>query len=491
MSNGTRTVPGPDPATEVASTMTQQPYPQQQPGPGSARPGQMTAVMRAVAPTGPKVLRIGLVQGGRVVEERIIKQRGHVTVGPSEKSMFVISATSVPPNFRLFELVGAEYYLNFLDGMTGRIALPTGISDLAVLRGQARRTPQGAYQIKLTEDSRGKVVIGDTTFLFQFVAPPPVQPKPQLPVSVTRGATSIDWATTMIAAFSFLLHFLVIGAIYSDWLDPVVDENVSVAGLVDTVKALPPPPPVEKPSDTSDQGDQKAAKAEKTPAKATGQKGTTGKAGHMSNAQAAALSHSLDQLEMATLGALSSQGPATAGVLQNSEVATSALDQAAASGAGVGAGTGDLRLGGAGGAIRPGQMGGGLGSIGSTGKSAGTEGTGTVKKVKGPRGNASVGGAAVAGGTVSNASRVVAGMRAGFRACYNRGLATNPDAQGSIHLTIRVGPGGEVQSVSASPSGNLPGSVVGCVRARAAAAQFAPPEGGSAVVSVPVTFVHQ
>jgi hypothetical protein len=102
-----------------------------------------------------------------------------------------------------------------------------------------------------------------------------------------------------------------------------------------------------------------------------------------------------------------------------------------------------------------------------------------------------VGGAAVSGGTVSNASRVVAGMRAGFRACYNRGLAINPDSAGSIRLTIRVGPGGEVQGVSAAPAGNLPGSVVGCVKARASAAQFSPPEGGAAVVVVPVTFVKQ
>src|SRR5690606_4712455 len=93
----------------------------------STRPGQMTAVMRAVAATGPKVLRIGLVQGGRVIEERIIKQRSHVTIGPSEKSMFVISSTTVPPNFRLFELVGTDYCMNFLDGMSGRVALPTGI----------------------------------------------------------------------------------------------------------------------------------------------------------------------------------------------------------------------------------------------------------------------------------------------------------------------------------------------------------------------------
>ena len=167
----------------------------------------MTAVMRAVAATGPKVLRIGVVQSGRVIEERIIKQRTHVTVGPNEKSMFVIASTAIPPSFRLFELVDSDYYLNFVDTMSGRVALPTGISDLSVLKGQAKRTPHGAFQLKLSEDSRGKLVIGDTTFLFQFVAPPPMQPKPQLPVAVMRGATSIDWATTMIAAFSFLLHF--------------------------------------------------------------------------------------------------------------------------------------------------------------------------------------------------------------------------------------------------------------------------------------------
>lgn len=467
--------------------MTQQaPYGQQ----GQQRPGQMTAVMRAIALTGPKVLRIGVVQSGRIVEERIIKQRSHVTVGSSEKAMFVIASQNLPPSFRLFELVGNEYHLNFLDGMQGRIALPTGISDLSVLKGQARRTPQGAYQVRLTEDSRGKVVVGTTTILFQFVAPPPVQPKPQLPVSVTQGVSSIDWTTTMIAAFSFLLHFLAIGAVYSDWLDPVFDEEVSVAGLVDSMRTMPPPPDIEEPTDGEKSEDSKG-KAE-TPKRAAPSKGGGPSKGAMSAAQQAALSKELDQLEMATLGALSSQGPATQGVLRGGEVPTSALDAAAASGAGVSAGgIGGLNLGSGGGAIRPGMGGGGLAGLGSTGKAGGTGGAGEGQKVVGPKGSAAVGGAAVSGGTISNASRVVAAMRAGFRACYNRGLAENPDSQGSIRLSIKVGPGGEVQSVGASPSGNLPGSVVSCVRARAQAAQFDPPEGGSAVVVVPVTFVKQ
>src|SRR5438132_1127425 len=226
--------------------MTQHSQPSAAPG---GRPGQMTAVMRAVAATGPKVLRIGLVQSGRVIEERIIKQRTHVTVGPNEKNMFVVTAGNLPASFRLFELVGSDYTLNFLEGMTGRVALPTGISDLAVLKGQARKNQQGAYQIRLTDDSRGK-------------------------------------------------------------------------------------------------------------------------AGAMSNAQAAALSNQLDQMEMATLGALSGAGPATEGVLKTGEVPTGALDKAAASSAGVG--VGGLSLGGGGGAIRPGSAGGGLGSIGSTGTGAGT-----------------------------------------------------------------------------------------------------------------------
>lgn len=451
----------------------------------------MTAVMRAVAASGPKVLRIGLVQGGRVIEERIIKQRVTVTVGPSEKSMFVVGSTDIPATFPMFELVDGAYRLNFLEGMTGRIALPTGICDLGELRGQARRSAEGVYQAALTEDSRGKVVVGETTFLFQFVAPPPVQPRPQLPVAVTRGASSIDWPTTMIAAFSFLLHFLAIGSLYSDWLDPVVDEDVAVAGLVDSVRNLPAPPPIETSTEAVGETEVAEVKAAAKPKQAGSSKAPGPSKGPMSTAQVAALTQELDSLEMATIGALASLGPATAGVLEGGEVATGALDQAAASGRGVSSDSiGGLKLGGGGGTIRPGQAGGGLAAIGSTGRSAETQGTGTKQVVKGPKGSASVGGAAVAGGTVSNASRVVAGMRAGFRACYNRELQSNPDAQGRIQLTIKVGPGGEVQGVSAAPSGNL-GSAVACVKARAAAAQFAPPDGGMAVVNVPVTFVKQ
>lgn len=460
------------------------------PGQSSLRPGQMTAVMRAVAASGPKVLRIGVVQGGRVIEERIIKERTDVTVGPSEKSMFVLGAEEIRSMHKLFELIGEEYVLNFLDNMTGRVALPTGMSDLEMLKGQARRGAGGAYQIRLTEDSRGKVIVGETTFLFQFVAPPPVQPRPQLPVAVTRGATGIDWNTTIIAAFAFLVHFMGIGAMYSDWLDPVVDEQVSLAGLVDTIDQLPPPPPPEEQPVEADKADAKADAVKEQPQKTatTASSKAPADGAKMSGAQAAQLSNELEQFAMATLAALGGTGPATAGVLRSGDVPTGLLDSAAASGAGVGFG-GDLKLSGGGGPIRPGSGGASLGSIGSTQAGSGT-GTGSSTAVKGPTGSASVT-SNVAAGSVSNAQQVVAGMRAGFRRCYQQALDQNPDVAGAIKLTLRVGPGGEVSSVTASDSGNLPPTVVSCVKARAQAAQFAPPDGGSAVINVPVSFVKQ
>jgi len=254
------------------------------------RPGQMTAVMRAMAQaTGPKVLCIGLVQGGRVIEERIIKQRTTVTVGASEKAMFVIPSNAVPAQFKLFELVGGDYFLNFLDGMSGRVALATGITDISALKGQAKKVGN-AYQVRLTDEARGKVVVGETTFLFQFVAPPPVQPRPQLPLAVKGGlASQIDWNLTIIAAFSFMLHFGLIGAMYSDWMDPIVNEDMAIQGLIDLAKNVPPPPVEEKPEVVDKPTEKAPEKQAPAAAAAAAAKNTGGPKSNVSDAQAAKL----------------------------------------------------------------------------------------------------------------------------------------------------------------------------------------------------------
>ena len=475
----------------------------------------MNAVMRAVSQqAGPKILRIGVVQGGKVVDERLIKKRDHVTIGPSEKATFVVPSRKIPPQFRLFELVGGDYHLNYLDGMSGRVALKTGVADLAGLKAQAKRVSVGgvnAHRVFLTEDSRGKVVVGETTFLFQFVVPPPVQPRPQLPVSVRKGvAGDIDWFTTIVAAFSFLGHFFAVALVYSDWMDPVVDDQVTIAQLIESVKSLPAPPPLEQPTeaatDSTAESDAKEADAPKATAKATGAgKKAPGKGPNAgksdakaeADAMAAEIASELAELDVQTLGAFGSGGVATEGVLGEGEVPTGLLDDAGRSGAGAGSGgtTGGLKLGGGGsGSVKPGAGGGGKGlkDIGETGGQAGGGATtaGTAKAQEGPKGSAMVGGAGVAGGKVANASSVVARMRGRFRNCYNSGLKTNPEMAGSATLTAKIGPNGEVLSVGGGASGNL-SAIVPCLKAVVRSGAFSPPEGGSAFISIPITFVKQ
>ena len=468
---------------------------QQQPG---ARPGQMTAVMRAMSvATGPKVLRIGLVQGGRVIEERIIKQRVTVTAGSNEKTMFVIPSQAIPPMFKLFELLGNDYYLNFVDGMTGRVALASGITDLNALRGQAKKV-NNAYQVKLSEEARGKVVIGETTFLFQFVAPPPVQPRPQLPLAVKGGiASQIDWTLTIIAAFSFLLHFGLVGAMYSDWMDSVVTDDLNTASLVDMIKNIPAPAVTETPETTSTATATatatNAAQKPQPSGGAGGKSANTGRsqsAGSVSDKQAAALAAQAEAMQVQMLAALNG-GSATQGALTRSEVPPVDQSGAAASGAGVAHGTGDLKIGPGGGAVQGGGKGGGLSGIGGGTKGSGTGDTaGGEKKVEGPKGDAVINGTS-ASVPISDADRVIASLRPRFRQCYNTGLQSDPGMSGKVTITAKVGPNGEVQSAGVGSNSGLSDSVASCIARVVRGATFAAPGGGGSTLNIPVTFVQQ
>ncbi len=448
----------------------------------------MTAVMRAVAQqAGPKVLRIGVVQGGRVIEERIIKQRGTVTVGQSEKAVFVIPATTVPAQFKLFELIGNDYYLNFLDGMGGRVALATGISDLAGLRGQAKRanvSGANAYQVRLTEEARGKVIVGDTTFLFQFVAPPPPQPRPQLPLAVKGGlASQIDWDLTIIAAFSFLLHFGIIGAMYSDWMDPIVTDEFNVQALVDLTKNVPPPQ-IETPAETST-----APAASATAASTAQASKAAGKSGPVSDKQAAALAAQAEQMQMQMLAAFGGN-TAVQGALNRSDIPPADLSGAAASNSGVNNAGGDLHLGTAGGGtVRPGSAGGGLAGIGNSGGGGGG-GAGKEQAVKGPTGDAQIG-ATTASVPVSDAERVVAGLRPRFRNCYNKGLAQDPGMAGGVTIVTKVAPNGEVTAADASNNSGLSPDVVACIQRVVKNAQFTGPGGSGSTINIPIKFLQQ
>ena len=95
---------------------------------------------------------------------------------------------------------------------------------------------------------------------------------------------------------------------------------------------------------------------------------------------------------------------------------------------------------------------------------------------------------AINAGHVSNADRVVAGLRKRFRACYQRGLAENAKMQGRVLLSVKVSPDGTVLTVTPGPVEGLSPRVVTCVSEVVKAAPFNAPGGIGATLQVPVAF---
>jgi hypothetical protein len=332
-----------------------------------------------------------------------------------------------------------------------------------------------------------------TTFLFQLVTPPVPGARPQLPLAIRGGlASQIDWNLTIIAAFSFLVHFGVVGSMYSDWMDPVVDSTMTANGLVDLAKSLPAAP-VEVPADaTSDshatptEPRAPASTPRATPSRPSTPKPTTA-------ADEVRLSEALASIEMSTLIALGSQESAVARVLHQSEIPPVDLGQPAASALGTRESTGNgLHFGEGTGAMRPGATRSDLTTLavlhadpnsGKAGPERDRGGPAAVVTVSPPL-------TPTGSGDEIGAPRVVAGLRAGFRSCYNAGLNLDPTMSGRVMLSAKVGPNGEVAETGASDNVGLSTGVVQCLLKKLGTAQFDPGH-GSTTVKIPAGFLFQ
>lgn len=472
----------------------------------AGRPGAMTVAMQAgqlKAPVGPKVLRIGLIQQGKIVEERIIRTRETVSVGSSEKNHFVVQTPGMPSKFDLFQMTGSDYVLNFTEHMTGRVGLPSGVHELQALRSSGEAKHAGTHwQVKLSDTSRGKVVVGDITFLFQFVNPPPPQTRPQLPATVRGGVVkNIDWMFTGFILFSFMAHFgLVVYLENADW--PVkegVDEiPKSIQGLIFNE---PPPPEEEKKEKDDGKADEKAAEAPKKEAPSKKEESAPSEAAPKEDvatsaeARARIAEEAAQSAEALLLGALGESGGGLADVLAGGAVTGNAEDVLAqAAGVGVAqGGAGALRERSGGG---NGTGVGGLGSLAAAGGGgAASEGGAIAEKTV--KGKINVeDGEDIGGSGDFDSSVVVKMIRTRIRAiqhCYEAELRRNPTLAGKVVVEFTIQTTGSVTNVKATQNTTGDANVAECVVATIQRFRFndPAPEGGSVTFQYPFVFAPQ
>ena len=96
--------------------------------------------------------------------------------------------------------------------------------------------------------------------------------------------------------------------------------------------------------------------------------------------------------------------------------------------------------------------------------------------------------AALRGVLWANGSQALATAQAGLQGCYDMGLREDPRLRGTIRVTARIGPRGAVMSLEETHEGLSP-TLVACVLSTLQRTPFAAPEGGSATVVVPVSFL--
>jgi hypothetical protein len=208
------------------------------------RPDVFSSSSRAAA---RRHLRVGVVQGPRIVEERVFRAAEPITIGPAASDTFILPPDVLARPWRLFEARRGRLVLRLGPAMTARLA------DGATVTAFAAAPAEPLRAIVLPEASRGKVTVGDTTILFQRVRPPAAQARPQLPASVRRHVLAdIDLPYVAIATLTFFLHVAVVVYLRQvDWpRKPTIDElpDRFVRELVR--RPRPPAPKVARPAPT-------------------------------------------------------------------------------------------------------------------------------------------------------------------------------------------------------------------------------------------------
>jgi len=447
-----------------------------------------------------KVLRVGVIHNGRILDEQVFRKAETIFIGDSEKSHFVVPSSSLPSKFPIFYFKSGRYELVIMENMTGKVFLKGKVIEIEeVIKKGMLKKRGNAYILPLSQDSRGKVMVGSAIVLFQFIVPPPKPPKLKLPKSIRGSWTQhIDWPFVSIEGVLMVLGYIFFG-VYLMGLpepEPINLQDVSnrfaklIAPDLEELKAL----------DDSDK------KTEDTDANAT---------------SAAAKKEEKKE----DTGPKKPDKPRDAATIQKEESLRVAEMQKKVAGKGLLKMIGSVGEGGQGGFISDvlGDGGkdrdmdtalAGVKQIGEATSSSqrsrkGDAGATETAKIddlnvkasdgkidikgraeKAVVGRASVGSAAEVDGQIDSASmnKILRGSGAAIKRCYDKALLVNPTLKGKVALSIMINTQGRVEAADVVEDTIGDKSVSSCIQGVISRLRFPKPDGGPVSFVFPVTF---
>lgn len=418
-----------------------------------------------------KVLRIGILQDGKIVQEKRIRPGETVTIGESPKSTFSYKLPKIPAKFPIFVAKGETYTLRFVESMSGKVAFGENVSSLEQLRAKGPAVKKGdAWSLQLNESNRGKISVGNLTVLFQFV---PAPPEPLHPTTRTDFKPKVldenDPAFVGFLGLYSLLALIFVVYVYN--VEPV--DEVSIDEIPDRIVELViVKQPDNKVNDQALGADQEEKEVKtKKPEQADDSQANAAPARPISaeEREAAALKKKMEaqaKVDQLILKMLGTKGESTSGAMVEDLIGegqgvgqdlSSALKQvggatqgtadalalAVKGGSGEGTGRGDATIG----DLQ--KVGGGSGKL--------TEGTttrvrSTVRQEK----------AEVTGGDAARVKSVVNGYMGQVQTCYEQQLKEHPKLAGRIEVSWSIVKGKVVdaQLIGNSTGNDMLGSCI-------------------------------
>src|SRR5688572_6753406 len=442
-------------------------------------------------PTGPKVLRIGIVQRGKIIDERELKKRETVSIGTHQKAMFPVQSDALPRSFDLFDYDEKTYYVRFTDKMDGRIQLEgTKVQNFPELEAQGKVIQRGdSKAVEISDESRGKVVIGDVTVLFQFKASVPAPVRPVLPADV-RGSLlqNIDAQFTGIfVAVAVLQISIVTYARSLPYIEPTsIDEiDQSYQRLIMPDRA--PEPPKDAIAEEG-AGEKEKEKGEEPKKEKGGKKGANkGKVDEEAANRARKEAIRKAVAGKGLLKVLGAKGTgrdagALADVFSDGGV-TGELGDAFSGIQGVdiasSGGESGTRGGGSGEGV-------GIGALGTEGGGSFETGTKSEYAVKGSVKEQTPD----VDGELSQAeiAKVMRRQLNALRDCYERALKRNRKLAGKLIIRFEILESGRTSNIEFEDSSLNSPEVRQCIESRAKYWRFPKPDGGSVFVAYPIIF---
>ncbi|PTL79221.1 AgmX/PglI C-terminal domain-containing protein [Vitiosangium sp. GDMCC 1.1324] len=421
------------------------------------------------SPQQSRILRVGLIQDGRILEERHLRQPGDFTVGQDPKNSLVLPLPDLPASFRVFEYRANQYNLVFTEDMQGRVNLGSSDVDFHTLRGQGMAMErEDHYVLPLQESARGLVELdADLRLFFQFITPPPDSEKLRLPPDLQGGTwRTMDRMFFGILAASLFLHFSGAAVIIAS--EPPKEPELALDQLDDRFVRVLMPPKEEPKKPAADTAQAAAPTEEKKPKESDPADKPAEASSKPATAEEAAARRAEVAKKVSNKGLLKilgssggGGGGAFADVLGGSTGAGD-IAQALAGAGGVGVAT-EASVG------ANGPRGGGTGNVAGIGD-LGTSGAGKVdlgsKKEVEVAGRVTSATPEVESSDVDRdaLARYVKARLKAIQNCYEKELKRNPGLKGKVMVRFSIKPSGRTGEIEIEENTLGNDAVASCIR---------------------------